>query len=323
MRLKKVSEQIKLNDGDFNVIGDVFETLRFRGSVFFASKLAAPWGFLLEQSAFPRFHVSISGSFYLSTGNKNVVCVQEREIIMLANDGKHWIADQPDRELIPSEQARKACRLGQPLFQQGKITNHIVCGLVNYDRKLSHPVFDSFPSILHFSKFEPSDPIWVLVNLIVAEMNRTNGCGGLIVDRLAEALFLQLMNRYFLENKETIGFFAALKDRQVHQALKLIHKEPASEWSLSLLSERVGMSRATLVRHFQDTIGIPPMAYVMNWRILKAYNLIKSSSIPLEKVAESVGFMSAKTLSKTFQRYYDCTPSELRTNSKQRVNDNR
>lgn len=152
------------------------------------------------------------------------------------------------------------------------------------------------------------------VKLIVAEMDRTDGRGGPIVDRLAEALFLQLLNRYFSENKEVIGFFAALRDRQVHQAIKLIHEEPASEWSLSTLSERVGMSRATLVRHFQDTIGIAPMAYVMNWRILKAYNLIKDSSFTLENIAESVGFMSANTLSKAFQRYYNCTPSELRAN---------
>ena len=309
-----MSERIKFNDGDFNVISDVFENLRFRGSIFFASELAAPWGFLLDQCAFPRFHVSISGSFCLGTDSKKVVHVQEREIIMIANDGTHWIADQPGRELISSEQAGKACKLGQPLFQQGKITNHIVCGLVNYDRKLSHPIFDSFPPILHFPKFESSDPIWMSVKLIVAEMGRTDGRGGPIVDRLAEALFLQLLNRYFSENKEAIGFFAALRDRQVHQAIKLIHEEPASEWSLSTLSERVGMSRATLVRHFQDTIGIAPMAYVMNWRILKAYNLIKDSSFTLENIAESVGFMSANTLSKAFQRYYNCTPSELRAN---------
>lgn len=313
-------ERIKLNDGDFNVISDVFENLRFRGSIFFASELAGPWGFLLEPFTFPRFHIAISGSFCLGTNDsKEVVHVQEREIIIIANEGTHWIADLPNSKLISSEEAGKACKLGQPLFQQGKITNHIVCGLVNYDRKLSHPIFDSFPSILHFSKFEPSDPIWISVKLITAEMDQTNGRGGPIVDRLTEVLFLQLLNRYFSENKEAIGFFAALRDRQVHQAIKLIHEEPAFQWSLSLLSERVGMSRATLVRHFQDTMGIAPMVYVRNWRILKAYNLIKDSRITLDNIAESVGFMSANALSKAFQRCYNCTPGELRT-SKQTTN---
>jgi transcriptional regulator GlxA family with amidase domain len=54
------------------------------------------------------------------------------------------------------------------------------------------------------------------------------------------------------------------------------------------------------------------MTYIANWRIMKAYNLIKYGSTPLEQIAESVGFGSARTLNKSFQRYYDCTPNELR-----------
>ena len=92
----------------------------------------------------------------------------------------------------------------------------------------------------------------------------------------------------------------------------LIHWEPAFDWSLSSLGEQVGMSRATLVRHFKDAIGVAPMTYIANWRMMKAYNLIRYTSTPLEQVAESVGFGSARTLNKSFQRHYDCTPNEMR-----------
>jgi transcriptional regulator GlxA family with amidase domain len=78
------------------------------------------------------------------------------------------------------------------------------------------------------------------------------------------------------------------------------------------LGERVGMSRATLVRHFQSSVGLAPMAYILNWRMMKAYNLIKYSNANLEHIAEQVGFASARTLSKAFQRQYAVTPSELR-----------
>ena len=60
------------------------------------------------------------------------------------------------------------------------------------------------------------------------------------------------------------------------------------------------MSRATLVRRFQDTVGVAPMTYVANWRLTKAHNLIKYSAAPLEQIADTVGFASARTLSRAF-----------------------
>ena len=307
-----MSDRINNDDFEFNVIGDVLETLRFRGTIFFSSELAAPWGMSLEQVGFPRFHVPLSGKFFIGTDNKDAIGVQDTEIIMLPNGSSHWIADQPGRKLIPSKLAGKACELGRPLFQQGQITNRLMCGLVKYDHAVSHPILDSFPQIMHFPELKPTDPVWMSALLIDTEMRSTQGNGSPIVDRLTEAFFLQLLNRYVSENREATGFLAALSDRRVHQALLLIHQELRLNWTLELLSERVGMSRATLNRHFQDTVGVAPMTYVLNWRIVKAYSLIKYSSATLDQIAESIGFMSARTLSKAFQRQYNCTPSELR-----------
>jgi transcriptional regulator GlxA family with amidase domain len=133
------------------------------------------------------------------------------------------------------------------------------------------------------------------------------------VDRLTEVLFLQLLNRYVHKNKEVTGFLAALRDKRIHKALTLIHLDPNFNWSIASLGERVGMSRATLVRHFQSSVGLAPMAYILNWRMMKAYNLIKYSNANLEHIAEQVGFASARTLSKAFQRQYTITPNELRS----------
>ena len=82
--------------------------------------------------------------------------------------------------------------------------------------------------------------------------------------------------------------------------------------ALASLGEQVGMSRATLVRHFRDAIGVAPMTYIANWRLMKAYKLIKYSSRTLDHIALSVGFGSARSMSKSFQRHYGCTPNQLR-----------
>jgi AraC-like DNA-binding protein len=310
-RAKKVSDRLKTND-NFDVLADILETLRFSGTIFFRSELAAPWGMSLDQEAFPRFHISLSGDCYIGSEKEETVKIEQGEIIMLPGGDSHWIADRPGRMLISSARAGEACELGNPLFQKGDITNRLMCGLVQFETASSHPFLDSLPGILHFPGMKPTDSIWMTVTLIDAEMQRTRSAGSLIIDRLTEVLFLQLLNCHINRSEESAGFLAALQDRRVHLALKLIHSEPGFNWSLTSLGERIGMSRATLVRHFQQAIGVAPMSYILNWRVTKAFNLIKHTSMSLEQIADVVGFATARTMSRSFQRHYKFTPSKLR-----------
>jgi len=313
--VKKVPESLS-QDMKFDVLGDLLETLRFRGTIFFRSQLAAPWGISLASAGMPRFHIMLTGGCFIGTGKNESIEVREGEIIMLPTGDSHWIADQPDRKMIPGQRASEACELGEPLFQQGKISHHLMCGLVSFDQEMAHPFLDSFPKVLHFSGLSKDDGIWMTVTAINAQMNCIQNHGSPVVDRLTEALFLQLLTHYIRENKESTGFFAALHDRRINNVLALIHQNPGYNWSLSLLSDKINMSRPTLARHFRDCTGMSPMAYVTNWRIIKTYNLIKGTTEPLERIASSVGISSAKALNKVFQRHYGYTPTELRRSQK-------
>ena len=309
-----MSERINQEQA-FDVLGDILETLRFRGSIFFRSELAAPWGMSLSEMGIPRFHIVLSGECYIGAEGQAAVKAEEADIIMLPNGSSHWIADKPGRTLIPSARAGKACELGNPLFQQGEVTNRLMCGMVNFDQGASHPMLAALPEVMHFSMLELTGPIWSIVTLIDAEMRDDRHSGSRIADRLTEVLFLQLLNQYVRENENATGFLAALRDRRVSRALTFIHQEPEFAWTLDLLGERVGMSRATLVRRFQDVVGVAPMAYITDWRMMKAHNLIRYSVTPLEQIAEATGFASARTLSRSFKRRYGCTPSEMRRSS--------
>ena len=309
-----MSERIKQKN-DMDVVADIFDTFRFKGTIFFHSQLAAPWGMSLERSNVPRFHVALDGNCYVGTGINEMVKLQHMEVVMLPNGGEHWIADQPGRKLVESVQAGKACELGTPLFQKGAITNRLMCGLVSFDQDMSHPIFESLPNIMHFPDNGVGLSAWATAALIDAEIQRTKSSAGPIIDRLTEVLLLQLLDEYSQSSKLETGFFAALRDVRLKRALDLIHKQPEANWSLDELGKKVGMSRATLNRHFQNTIGVAPNAYIRNWKMMKAYSLIKYSTDSLEAIGEQLGFSSARTFAKAFRRHHSYTPSKLRKNS--------
>jgi hypothetical protein len=190
--VKKVSNQINFDESSGDVLADVLDTLRFRGSIFFRSKLSAPWGMSLSKLKNPRFHIAINGNCFIGVGKKSdqVINMKHMEIVMLPHGEMHWIADQPNRKLTPSEQAGDACELGMPLFQNGAITNKIICGLIDYEKTTLHPIINSLPTILHFSNIKENDSLWMTVMLIDAEMEKEQNNKTSIIDRLTEVLFM-------------------------------------------------------------------------------------------------------------------------------------
>ena len=71
--------------------------------------------------------------------------------------------------------------------------------------------------------FEEASPIWRLVQLINAEAERRPSLRAPILDRLTEALFLQLLQELVDRGEGTIGFVAALRDRPLRRALELLY----------------------------------------------------------------------------------------------------
>lgn len=296
----------------FTYISDVFETIRFSGNVFFSSALSAPWGMSLQARDFPRFHITLKGRCYVGVGNKESFVANEMDIFLLPRGNAHWLADDPKSKLWKSELAMDACELGEPLFQNGPSTHKLMCGLMQFDQGLSHPIVDAMPPVVHIRNLEQGSLIWQLVLLIEKEIDEHGYRKNAVVDKLSEALFLKILSHYLAESDENYGFLRAVRDKRIHQALMLMHKQPEKAWTLDEIGRQIGMSKATLVRHFQEALGMAPIAYLNHWRRLKAYNAIKYTKDPIDKIATSLGFTSGRTLSRALVREFGKSPAEIR-----------
>ena len=309
--LKNGSDILKCTRNKFDVLDDIIETLRFRGSIFFHSSLASPWGMNFPSMDIPRFHIALEGNFYVGVDDKQAN-VKPMDIVMVPNGEMHWMADHPDRKLVSSDAAGDACSLGMPLFQQGDITNRVMCGLVEYDEAINHPILSVLPPIIHLSDVKENDSIWLTIKLIDSAIVSSQSKKNSIVDRLTEVLFIQLLKKFITENEHLTGFLAALHEPRLKKVLQLIHQYPEKPWTLDLICQEIGMSRATLQRKFKSGVGMTPMVYVNRWRMAKAYQLLKYSNLSFEDIAEMIGFSDARTFRSAFKKQFELTPSEVR-----------
>ena len=83
-----------------------------------------------------------------------------------------------------------------------------------------------------------------------------------------------------------------MKDRRLVPALRLIHNEPARDWTVDMLAEPAHMSRPRFSAHFRSIIGMPPMDYLVRWRIRLVVQRLRDTDDPVKVIAASLGFKS-------------------------------
>jgi AraC-like DNA-binding protein len=134
-----------------------------------------------------------------------------------------------------------------------------------------------------------------------------------VLAKLSEVLFIEVLRIYMNEQPPgTTGWLAGVGDRVVGAALGELHRNPARAWTLEDLAKEAGTSRSVLAEKFQQIVGIAPMQYLTQWRMLLAANLLSGSNAPLIQIAEEVGYQTDTAFSRAFNREYGVPPAKWR-----------
>lgn len=88
--------------------------------------------------------------------------------------------------------------------------------------------------------------------------------------------------------------------------------QPGEDWPASRLASAAGMSLRTLARAFATRAGCAPGTYVLRARIARARELLETTALPIERIAELAGFGSATSLQQNFRRQLGCSPTAYR-----------
>ena len=102
----------------------------------------------------------------------------------------------------------------------------------------------------------------------------------------------------------------------VKRALDLIEQGALDNASVSMLSERLGVSDRYLRRLFSEYVGASPKAVARTRRVMQAKRLISDSDESMTSVAFKSGFRSVRQFNDTFRKLYGVPPSVLRKKNK-------
>lgn len=130
--------------------------------------------------------------------------------------------------------------------------------------------------------------------------------------------YLALSTAYEIVHALTHNFlsqntFTTKNEEYVLQATRLIENNYFdSSFTISTLSNEIHIERSYLYRTFNKQLGISPKEYLSQYRLAKACELLRKSTLTIEDIAYSVGFNSHTHFSRQFQKSMQVTPTSFR-----------
>jgi AraC-like DNA-binding protein len=171
------------------------------------------------------------------------------------------------------------------------------------------------PAAIHIHATEPSAKRLADAIALIADEALSDRPGReLIVERLAEVLLVEAL-RFRAAGTGAIvrpGLLAGLADPALARALRRLHADVARPWTVAELARTAALSRSTFSERFTRRVGVPPMEYLLQWRMALARDLLQRQDPPLETVAAAVGYESASAFSTAFRKRMGMPPGRFR-----------
>ncbi|MGW0159280.1 GlxA family transcriptional regulator [Mycobacterium sp. NPDC003323] len=82
--------------------------------------------------------------------------------------------------------------------------------------------------------------------------------------------------------------------------------------TLAALADHARMSPRTFLRRFAEETGTTPLQWILRARVDAARELLESTRLPVDRIAENVGLGTGSNLRLHFRRLLDVSPSEYR-----------
>ena len=108
---------------------------------------------------------------------------------------------------------------------------------------------------------------------------------------------------------------AVLLNRQqisLQAMMQYIHDHYAEKITLEEIAASASVSKSNALRLFHSCIHVSPVAYLIQYRLTKAAELLCTTEKTISVIAEESGFIGAGYFCRKFREYYQMTPKEYR-----------
>lgn len=330
-------------------LSDVLRAVRFHGAVFYDVEAPEPWvaeappsrelapRLMPEAEHLIEFHGVVRGACWAARTGEPAVRLTAGDVVLFPQGDAHVMSSAPGlRATLPASESGvppSGASLPLPLRFDSRgaalprlgpaapEATRVVCGFLGLDARPFNPLLEALPRVLLLSVASTGGSPWTLALLASAaeESARRSPGSQAVLARMSEVLFVEAVRRYAAAlPPEQGGWLAGTRDPEIGQALALLHAEPARPWTVELLGEAAGLSRTVFHERFVHFTGVPPMQYLLRWRMQLAARLLRDTTLKVVRIALDVGYESEAAFARAFRRVVGASPGAWRRSAAER-----
>lgn len=275
---------------------------------------AGAWAVRYTEFGQPSFCAMLEGQCLLAVAGQEAVTLQAGDFVLLpATPGFTLSALQPGattpllrdpHDLPPVPEGEHGLRHGTP---EGPPDMRMLGGYFAFESADAALLVSLLPALLHV---HGSERLLTLVQLVRQECLAALPGRDLVLERLVELLLIEALRSGHHEGAPP-GLLRGLADARVAVGLRLMHSAPERAWTVQALAREAALSRSTFFERFSRAVGLPPMEYLLAWRMALAKQLLSAGRLGVADVAERVGYSSASTFSTAFSRHVGVPPGRF------------
>ncbi|TGA92546.1 AraC family transcriptional regulator [Streptomyces sp. MZ04] len=271
-----------------DALGDLLRGVRADGALFNRAVLSGPWESEHSEGAALTLIAVVRGAARIAAASGEPRTLREGDAAMVCTTAPFTLSTAGG--------ASDACELVTGAYE---LESSVGCRLVSM-----------LPPLLVVPAGDDCMPI---LELIAAEVAADRPGRQYVMDRMLDWMLACTLREWFdLPDACPPGWYRALGDDVVGPALHAMHDEPAHPWTVASLAARAQVSRAAFARNFAELVGRPPMAYLTEWRMTLAAELLAEPGATVAAVAGQVGYADGFSFSDAFKRIRGTAPSNYR-----------
>jgi AraC-like DNA-binding protein len=273
-----------------------------------------PWAIRFPAFDKLKFSAMIRGNCWLVIdGEDQPVRIEAGDVFLLSGQRSFVLAS--DLETAPIEAASVFSPNVSEVVKLGGGEECLqIGGFVHLDPASGGLLADVLPRLIHVGAASPRATVlrWLLDQLVHERAAELPGAS-LASAQLAQLIFIQILRAHLEASGDlAAGWLRALGDKRIAPALRLMHGDPARSWQLEELAKATAMSRTTFVVRFKTVAGVPPLTYLLNWRMRLAERALRAENVPVSALALSLGYTSESAFSNAFKRTMGMAPKRYR-----------
>jgi AraC family transcriptional regulator len=145
-----------------------------------------------------------------------------------------------------------------------------------------------------------------------AELASPGAGSRLFGDALAQILVLQLLRRHSTLPSASAFERLDIPTHKLRAALDFMDAHLDEDITLESIAAAARMSTFRFARGFKKAVGRAPYQYVIERRLERAKELLRTTREPIANIAASVGFATQSHFTASFRRRFGATPKQYR-----------